>query len=101
MALVEISTTPIPDDREELFSIDGTSYYIPREIPGSLTLQAIERARKDGEVEATMWVLDQVIGPEGMAALRECPTLRREDLLAIVKIVRDRVFGPVEAEGKA
>lgn len=98
--LVQISTTPLPEDQDHLFSIDGTDYYIPRVLPGSLTVEAMAKATEIGDVPATMWVMERVLGPEAVKALRTCPTVRKEEILAIQAIIRERVFGPAEQEGK-
>jgi len=100
MALVNISTSPVPDDREEIFAIDGVSYTIPREVPGSLALEAMHQMRETGDVPATLWAMEELIGKAGMKALRNCKTVRVEETLAIQKIIRDRVFGLEEEEGK-
>jgi hypothetical protein len=98
--LVKISTEPIADDRDHLFSIDGKDYYIPRELPGSLTVEAMAKATEIGDVPATMWIMERVLGADAIRALRACPTVRKEEILAIQEIIRNRVFGPAEQEGK-
>ena len=98
--MITISTSPVTTEREPIFSIDGTEYTIPREVPGSLALQAMERTRTNGEVSATAWLMEEMLGADGYRALRECPTVRRDEVQAITRIIRDRVFGDLEEEGK-
>lgn len=98
--LVQISTAPIPEEKEHLFSIDGVDYFIPKEFPGSLTMEAMARAREIGDVPATVWLMEEVLGVPAVKALRACRTVRREEIQAIQDIIRTRVFGPVEQEGK-
>lgn len=100
--MIEIVTTqPTPESgREPLFSIDGTAYTIPMEVPASLALEAMEITRQRGEASATAWVMEQLLGAEGWKALRTCPQVRKADMRVLMRICRERVFGGMEEEGK-
>lgn len=87
-------------ERQELFSIDGVSYTIPKEVPASLGLEAIDRTAREGEVRANRWLMIQLMGQEAYDALRTCPGVGKEDLLAIQAVCRELVFGDQEEEGK-
>lgn len=100
MTAVKIDTTPIPDDREPLFELDGVEYTIPKHFPASLALDYIDRARRMPEPLVAAWLLEEVAGSDAYNALRECKTLRVADLRAIQEVVRRNVFGEQEEEGK-
>lgn len=98
--MIKVNTEPIPTERVDVFELDGVVYQMDRVLPGSLALEAMTRFRTGGEVEATPWLMDEVLGAEAHKALRECKTLRKEDLAAITAVVRNAVFGEQEEEGK-
>lgn len=98
--MIKINTTPLPDDREEIFSIDDVPYTAPREVPKSVTLKALRKVREEGEAAATSWIMDEVLGKDAVRALENCKTLREEDLGAVIAVVRGKVFGFMEEEGK-
>lgn len=100
MALIKVSTAPIPTDREDLFEIDGVAYSIPVEVHGSMALEAMRLTREKGEVWATDWVMEQMIGAEGYKALIKCKTATKAEVTAIQKVIREKVFGEQEEEGK-
>ncbi len=97
------STVPAVDPkttgRIPLFYVDDTEYSIPVEVPGNLALQAVDMTAKQGEPTATAWVMEQVLGEEGYAALLKAPMTKAE-AGAIQKVIRDLVFGEPEDSGK-
>lgn len=100
--MIEIKTTDQaePPAREPIFSIDGTTYTIPVEVPASTGLEAMERTRQEGEAQATAWIMEELLGKDGWKALRSCREVTKPQLRAIMKICRERVFGGMEEEGK-
>ncbi|HET9234932.1 MAG TPA: hypothetical protein VFP10_12395 [Candidatus Eisenbacteria bacterium] len=100
--MIEITTTPGTDpeawtkDREPLFSIDGTEYTIPREVPGFITLQAMEVYRGGGDGAATPWIMERMLGADGYQALLKCPAVTKKNLAAINEVLRRKVFGDPE-----
>jgi hypothetical protein len=99
--MITISSTPKADaGREPIFSIDGTEYTIPREVPASVGLEAIERTAQEGEAAGSRWLMIKLLGQEGYDALRTCQGLEKSDLAAVQRIIREKVFGPEEGEGK-
>jgi hypothetical protein len=99
--MIEIVTTGHdPDawtkDREPLFSIDGTEYTIPREVPGHVTLQAMEVFRTGGDGAATPWVMERMLGAAGYRALLECTAVTKTNLAAINAVLQRKVFGDPE-----
>jgi hypothetical protein len=99
--MISISTTQsVNADREPLFSIDGTEYTIPVEVPPAVTLQAIERVRTEGEAAATAWIMNELLGADGWKALRECVQVNKAQLSAIMEVCRAKAYGAMEEEGK-
>ena len=91
-------------DREPIFSIDGIEYTMPREVPGHIALEGMEIYRKGGDGAATPWIMEQLLGNDGYRALRDCPSLTKANLLAIIEVLRRKIFGdpedPVSLPGK-
>lgn len=89
-------------EREPLFSIDDATYTVPVEVPPYIALQAMERTRMEGEVAASAWLLERLIGGDAYRALITCKYIQRTDILAIQEVVRKKVFGALEdsEEGK-
>lgn len=83
-------------DREVLFTIDDEEYTIPREVPGHITLQAMEVYRNGGDGVATPWIMERMLGPEGYRALLECKAVTKTNLAAINEVLRRKVFGDPE-----
>lgn len=99
--MIEISTAnKISEETEPLFSIDGTVYTIRREFPASVSLKMLAILRDKGEAAAVAWAMDTALGRTAVKALEECESLTNSDLKAIVEIVRIKVQGELETEGK-
>lgn len=88
------------DDQEALFSLDGTEYTIPRSIPTNVGLKAMRKVAELGEIAGTHWLMVFVLGRTAWDALEACEDLSRADLEAVQTVVRQKVFGDQEAEGK-
>jgi len=97
MALIEITTTDAPPvEREDLFSIDGVVYTIPKDMPGTLALTLLDTARKQGESVAISWLLEEVLGENAYGALLACKTVTRTQMSAVVTVIREKVMGALE-----
>lgn len=94
------TSKPIEDEREPIFSIDGTEYTIPKVVGGELALEAMDRARREPDAAVTAWCVETLLGKEGWRALRNVKGLDPKIVAGIMEICRERVFGPMEAEGK-
>jgi hypothetical protein len=84
------------DKREPLFTIDEAEYTIPVEVPGNITLQALESLRQHGEAHTTAWLLELMLGEDGYRALRQCPSVTRANLAQIGAVVSAKVLGDLE-----
>jgi hypothetical protein len=90
----------VPIGRVPLFYVGQKEYTIPVDVPGSLTLQALDMTAEKGEVEATVWVMKKVLGEDGYKALLTHPDITKRELAGIQKVIRELVFGEAEEEGK-
>lgn len=88
-------------EREPIFSIDGREYTIPVTVPMNISLEAVDVAARLGESDATRWLMVTMLEVEGWDALRKCQDLEPADLRAVQEIIRQKVFGPLEDEGKS
>lgn len=100
MIRIDTAAAPISEEREPIFSIDNREYTIPVEVPGSLALAAMEEVRQKGEIAASAWCMETLLGTQGYKALLSCQEVTKAQVLAIQEICRERVFGAVEEEGK-
>jgi hypothetical protein len=99
--MIEIKSTDTPsEEREPLFSIDGREYTIPKEVPGNLSLQAIERMRTESEYAVIAWIMETMLGKAGYRALLDCKAVKPSQLRAITEICRSKMMGELEEEGK-
>jgi hypothetical protein len=88
-------------EREPLFEIDGTEYTIPKEIGAEIGLQATRVATEQGELAATMFVVEKTIGMDAYDALCAVEGLPKKVLAGILAVCREKVFGGMDEEGKA
>lgn len=95
-----VAEKAVPVGRQPLFYVGEKEYTIPVDVPGSLTLKALDMTATEGEVIATRWVMRQVLGDDGYKALLTHPDITKRELAAITKVVRELVFGEAEEEGK-
>lgn len=103
--MIEIKTTGQDpnawrQDREPLFSIDGTEYTVPKIIPTAVGLKAMRKVAELGEIAGTQWLMVYLLGQPAWDALEGCLDLTRADLEAIQTIVRTKAFGDQEDQGK-
>jgi hypothetical protein len=96
-ALIEIVTDQDAIvEMVDLFSIDGTTYQMPKEISGSVPLELLHRIRTEGEPSALSWMLQEVLGDTAYMALMGCKAMKPNQLGAIMTVVQERVMGAME-----
>jgi len=83
-----------------IFTIDDVDYFMDAEPSPALALRMLEMAELNGEAAAMSYVLAEVLGPEGHTALKNCDSLTKAQLEAILEIVGDHVMGALDDEGK-
>lgn len=91
------------DDREEFFELDGVTYTLPKKIPSNVTLRFLEEMERGvTEAELMAWALDEIIGQDVYAALRESVSVSNEELVWVMDQVGERVMGELEKnQGKS
>jgi hypothetical protein len=87
-------------EREPLFSIDGTEYTVPVRVPANVGLKAVDQVARLGEADGTRFLMILMLEEAGWKALMDCDALEAADLQAIQEVIREKVFGGLEAEGK-
>lgn len=87
-------------DREPLFTIDDVEYTVPKKVPANVGLKAVDTVARLGEADGTRWLMVLMLGEDGWKALMDCDGLEASDLQAIQEVLRAKVFGDLEAEGK-
>jgi hypothetical protein len=101
-ASLNFTTADGPDDEpvemEELFSVDGKAYEIPKEFGPSMALVYLDVVDKGRDV-ALAAILRSVIGPEGWAALMDLAAKKKVTLpqiRALMEIVNTKLMGALE-----
>ena len=56
-------------DEVHLFTLNDVDYYVPGAIPAGVTLQFLKMARREGEIQAGGWLMEQVLGEEAYDTL--------------------------------
>lgn len=85
-------TKPAPTE-EDPGAVKSTDYTIPNKPHAGLGLLFLRMARMQGYEIAQSWLLDEVVGFEGMNALAAEPDLEPATLRAIFDKVRRTVLG--------
>jgi hypothetical protein len=98
---VQSTDTPLAGvGRKPLFYIDDVEYTIPVDVPSWYGMQAMEKTATMSEVEATRWLMKEMLGEEGYTALLNCKTITKPEMQAMQMVIRALVFGEEEEEGK-
>lgn len=79
----------------QLFSIDGTPYFVPAEPSAAIALQFMRRYRQD-PIAGQGWVLEELLGPDAYRALAGYKKLKAEDLQRLIQVCLRLVMGTVE-----
>lgn len=85
-----------PVEREELFSIDGTKYYMPREVPPHVAMKYLRDIRDNPVEVALSRLLYNVIGEKAMNALADFEDLTKQNLEDLMKKVQEKTQGLLE-----
>lgn len=92
---------PVEVEQIHVFTIGGVDYHMPAEVPPSISLEAVEVLRQEGQAVASAWVLEEVLGHDGYEALITCRDMTKAELDYIVNGIMDHVSGELsgDAEG--
>jgi hypothetical protein len=97
--MLEFTTHPDPTaaqpERDELFSIDGKAYSIPREMRPLDMANYTYLVDTLGGDSAALWALQRALGNEGFSAFMDLPPeqISREDFTRIMQVVTGRFVG--------
>jgi hypothetical protein len=81
-----------PVEMEPAFTIDGTVFSVPVEVPAQVAIRYMDHCRKKGENWGLSWLLEKVLGTAAYEALLEVD-LEDDELIAVAKIVQSKVLG--------
>lgn len=91
------STQSEPPELVDLFEVDGVMYQVPRKPSASIGLQYLDAAERLGVEAANLFILREMLGPDGYEALCTCKTLQDEQLQWVVETIQGLALGTVEA----
>jgi len=97
--MLEFTTKPDPTakqpERDELFSIDGKAYTIPREMRPLDMANYTYLVDTLGGDSAGLWALQRALGTEAFSAFMDLPpaAVSREDFTRIMTVVTGRFVG--------
>lgn len=93
-----IRLTPADDDtRIPLFEADGETYTILARPQMEIGLQYLHLSVTEGEQTATHYLLGELLGEDGYAALRNFKGLTSKQFQQVVTIATEIALGSVEA----
>ena len=92
-----VSAAEEPEEREPLFYIDDREYTIPKVMRTNDALDCLHVFRTQGELFATDYLLEKLLGEEAYTALRSYKGLTSDDLKQIVEVATERMMGAAEA----
>lgn len=98
-APVQLKKRPKNAAREPLFSIDDVVFTMPAvvDLGTSLYLTPLLRVQQDEDAKGLLLVRE-LCGQQALAALLADSTMTRGEWNTIIKILTEKVFGPVESE---
>ena len=91
-----------PAERVPVFAITDDKgkehvYDMPAKAPFNVAVEFGYRVGQSSYAAALDWLLDEMLTPEGFAALRAYPDLEPEQFGEVLRIVQDRALGSREA----
>ena len=87
-----ITTTPRkPGRRVVIFYVDGKPYSVPEEPPANWTLNYMDAIRRHGELVASTWLMETMLGTEGYNVLRSNRDMTDEQLAQVVVKIQDQL----------
>ncbi len=91
-AIIELGG-PVDGGTIDVFTAEGEVYGMPKVVMAELSLEGLERWAVN-DAAATVWLLQEVFGKDGYAALKRTATSAQ--LKAVADIVSDHVLGQAE-----
>ena len=93
---IEIINTDDEVELVDVFSVDGVMYSMPKEVNAAIALRAVEIMRREGDMAVVPFMFSETVGLDGYEALKNCTSLKPEQLKQVVKIISESVLGSVE-----
>ena len=95
---IEITTEDDSNDEllVHLFTVNGVPYHVSGAQDVGIALRYLRVAADEGEAKAILWLLEEVLSPEGLDALLSIPRLKPETLAKLAKAVQKIVMGAME-----
>jgi hypothetical protein len=85
-----------PEVLVHLFSVNGTKYYVPGQQDMAKALQYLKKVESVGPDLAALWMLEQVLSPEGFAALMGMKGLKAASLAKLTAVIQSIMLGAEE-----
>lgn len=95
LRLKSVPDTPV--EMVDLFEVDGVMYQVPRKPSASIGLRYLEAVEAVGPQAANLFILREMLGPDGYVALSTCKTLDTDQLEWVVETIQGLALGTVEA----
>jgi hypothetical protein len=77
------------------------AYSIPRKVAPAVVLEYVRLTREEGDVVATMRILQRLLGPDAYKAFEQSDDIDETAMAAITAAVMQHLTGGVEEAGKA
>lgn len=84
--------------RVPVFSIDGVAYTMPEHVPVNVAYKAMNMFRKEGPVATTFWLMEEMLGQDGLDAMLAYRSLNNERWNQVGKVLSEHVMGSLESE---
>jgi hypothetical protein len=83
-------------DRVVIAYLDDYELSMPAKMPASIALKVMRAQRKEGEAQAMMLMLEEVLGDEGFTKLIEWDSLTDDNLVDLFAVVQHVAMGAME-----
>jgi hypothetical protein len=84
----------------DVFELDGYMYRVPARPSAGLSLGYLEMQSTQGPDAAVYWMMVEMLGEDGFAALKNHPDLEREQMEAIIQYIEKQVLGAVPGKSR-
>lgn len=84
------------EKRSHLFSIDRKQYTVLDNPPASLGLQYLDVQRTMTPSAVAAWVLEAMVGTDGLEALKNCKGLPQDGLIRVAQVCVEKLVASLE-----
>lgn len=89
---------PEEEEMVTLFKLDGEEYQVPASPRANFALQILAIARDKGEVIASAYALEEMLGVEGFEALQSYEELTADQLNAVIELAGKHALGDLDQD---